>query len=429
MTRRADKHEAPPSFRDSPLAEDGTPRPRSPLSSKNIAPDPAVQTSSESYRTRIAAVRAKLRDCDSALITNLNNIRYLTGFTGSAALFVIAPDSEHIIVDFRYTEQAAAECWCEVTKREGPLERSIHNYLRGGRRCAFESGHMTVDTFDRLRQTCTASAISGTRPTISHPPPSGGTGTERIAVNEPPQLDWIPTPNLVESVRLIKDEEEIARLKASAALLEELMARTIEQVRADVTELDVAVQFESAARKATGRPLPFEPIIASGPRAALPHGVSSKRTIRKGDFVVIDIGVNLDGYVADMTRTVAVGSADERMKEVHAAVHLANRTAARAVTCGMTGGEAHAVAVGVLEAAGLAVHFGHGLGHGIGVEIHELPRLAHEMKDVLTSGMVFTIEPGVYIPEWGGVRVEDSGVLRSNGMEIFNRMERQLIVV
>lgn len=348
-------------------------------------------------RSRIQKVREQMQGCDSALITNLVNIRYLTGFTGSAGYFVIGPDSEHLIVDFRYVEQAAAECECRITKRDGAFESNVRDYLLGGTRCAIEANHVTLAMKERLAKT--------------------------------PSIEWIHKNNLVEAVRIRKDEDEIRKLRAACSLLEELMQKTLSAISAGRSELDVALEFEMNARRATGRPLPFQPIIASGYRAALPHGIASPKEIGKGEFVVVDIGLDLDGYIADMTRTVAVGHADERMREVHQAVHLANRTAALGIRPGMTGEAAHMLALGVLEAAKMGHYFGHGLGHGLGIEVHEEPRLAPQYKETLEPGMVFTIEPGVYVPKWGGVRIEDSGVLREHGVEIFNTMERSLIVV
>lgn len=341
---------------------------------------------------RIQAVREQLDA--PALIVNMPNIRYLTGFTGSTAHFVVTAESARLIVDFRYIEQAKRECECEVILRDGRFEDRLTEYIRGAR-CIVESAHMTIDQFERLKLAA-------------------------------PEMEWFPQKNLVESVRIKKDETEIARLREATALLESLMSKTIARVRAGVREIDIALDYERDARGATARPLPFEPIIASGARSALPHGVASKKEIRAGEFVVVDIGLNLDGYVADMTRTVAVGEPDSRMKEIHEAVHLANRTAARGIKPGMTGEEAHMIAMGVLEAHGLGKYFGHGLGHGLGVEVHEEPRLAPKVKEKLEPGMVFTIEPGVYIPDYGGVRIEDSGVLRQEGVEIFNALPRAL---
>ncbi|MEK8024234.1 MAG: Xaa-Pro peptidase family protein [Candidatus Hydrogenedentota bacterium] len=374
-----------------------------PLASSVATSGEQLSPSDSIYGSRIAKLRASLTasNCDSAVVSHLPNIRYLTGFTGSAGFFFLGPETEHLVVDFRYVEQAAQQCRCKITKREGPLEKQLAAFLLGGRRCAVEANHMTLTAMDKFRS-------------------GGSDGTP---------IEWIPRSGLVESIRIVKDESEIDRLRAAAALLEDLMGRTLEFIRPGITELDAALHFELLARRATGRPLPFEPIVASGSRGALPHGIASKKVIEKGELVVVDIGLDLDGYVADMTRTVAVQSADDRQREIHEAVHLANRTAAKGIRPGISGQEAHMIALGVLDSRELGKYFGHGLGHGIGVEIHEDPRLAPLSEEKLLPGMVFTIEPGVYIPGWGGVRIEDAGVLRDDGVDIFNRMERSLVVV
>lgn len=366
-------------------------------------------------------LRGRLGACDAALITSLPNIRYLTGFTGSSALFAVTPLREHLIVDFRYVEQARAECDCEVTKRDGPVEADFSNWLDGGRRCAVEAERMTVALWQRLGGAPAARRRRRAKPT----PDDVGS----LSGLDPVNVTLVPTTDLVEDLRIVKDAEEIRRLETSTALLESLMERAIASVRAGRREIDVAADFADAARRATGTSPPFEPIVASGVRGALPHGVASTKEIRAGELVTLDLGIVLDGYVADMTRTIAVGEVDGRAREIHEAVHLANRTAAKGIRPGLRGDEAHALAAGVLDASDLSRYFGHGLGHGIGIEIHENPRLSPVSKETLRPGMTFTVEPGVYIPEWGGVRIEDAGVLTEDGLQIFNRMDRSLIRV
>lgn len=354
----------------------------------------------EIYERRIEALKSRLGDCDSMLISNLPNIRYLTGFTGSAALLFVTPKRVHLAVDFRYTEQAARETFLEITRREGNLEDVLAPFLDKGRHCAVEADHMSCRIFSSL-----------------------STAAQKHNI----ELD--PKPGLVEPIRIVKDEQEINRLRAASELLESLMEKTILEIREGRSELEIAVEFEKMARLATGRPVPFEPIVASGPRSALPHGTASRREIKRGEFVKVDIGLELDGYVADMTRTFALGSADDRMREVHEVVRRANEKSAAEIKPGMTGAQAHSIAAGVLEEAGLGDNFGHGLGHGVGIEVHEGPRLSPLGKEKLQPGMVFTIEPGAYVPDWGGVRIEDTGVLRDDGVEIFNRLDRSLNIL
>lgn len=356
--------------------------------------------------TRIDKLRAMLgtsgplENRDAFLVTSMVNIRYLTGFTGSAGFLVILSEDALLVVDGRYTVQARSETSVAVRERKGPAAVSLAEFLGSARNCAVEADSLTLAAFERLAQANSRSGV------IFH-----------------------PVHGVVEGFRLRKDEDEIAKLRRATELLETLMEKAISGVRAGRSEIEVAVEYEQAARIATARPLPFEPIIASGVRSALPHGVASTKIIGRGEFVVVDIGLNLDGYIADMTRTVAVGSADEWMKEIHEAVHLANQTAAKAIRPGLSGETAHGYAAAVLENAGLSAHFSHGLGHGLGLEVHEAPRLAPNVADVLETGMVFTIEPGVYFDGRGGVRIEDSGALLESGVELFNRLPRGLLIV
>ena len=352
------------------------------------------------FENRVSSVRKLLRDCDCALVTRLENIRYLTGFTGSAGLFVITPESQQLVVDGRYTVQAKDQTSFQVIERQGLVEAALVDYLQGGKRCAVEASHLTLATFDRIDR-----------------------------ANRDKGISLVPMNGFVENVRIRKSEEEIERLRAACELLETLMTKTIENVKEGKREIEVAVEYEAEARLATACSLPFEPIIASGYRSALPHGIASKKTIERGDFVVIDIGLELDGYIADMTRTVAVGEADSRMREVHAAVVSSNQAASKNICPGQTGEEAHNHSLKILEDADLGKYYSHGLGHGLGVEVHEAPRLAPKVQGILDINMVFTIEPGAYIPDWGGVRVEDAGVLRKDGIEIFNKLDHDLIVV
>ncbi|PIU47345.1 MAG: Xaa-Pro dipeptidase [Candidatus Hydrogenedentes bacterium CG07_land_8_20_14_0_80_42_17] len=347
------------------------------------------------YLERVRAVKSRLKTSDSALITNLVNIRYLTGFSGSAGIFAMTPDGDHLIVDFRYTEQAKEETPFEITQRNGSLEKNVEEWLRGGKVCSIEAHCITLDLWERLRLFS--------------------------------EIRWVPEKDLVESVRIIKSKDEILKLKSACELLSELMKKTIKKIKAGSSELDVAIHFETLARKATGKPLPFEPIVASGPRSALPHGISSKRIINSKELVVVDIGLNLDGYIADMTRTVCCGKSESWMRDIHESVLLANLTASKCIRPGMTGKEAHSIALGVLDAKNLSDYFGHGLGHGLGVEVHEGPSLSIESNNRLENGMVFTIEPGVYIPNKGGVRIEDSGVLIENKFNNFPAPDRSLI--
>lgn len=341
------------------------------------------------------AVAARLAEAglDGLLVTRRSNVEYLTGFTGSTAAAFIAPARRAIVVDGRYVAQARAECpsW-DLVRREGRLDEALKGLARG--RAGFESEHLSHATWERLR------GLDG--------------------------VEWVPAKGTVEAVRSIKTPAEVEALRAACALLEDLFARVLSLVRPGAVEDAVAREAERIAREATGEPPPFRPIVASGARSALPHGIASSKAIEAGDLVVVDLGLRLDGYCADLTRTVAAGRADDRSREIHAAVVEANAAARAGVRAGMTGAEAHDVAAAVLRARGLGEAFGHGLGHGLGIEVHEEPRLAPKADEVLADGHAVTLEPGAYVEGRGGVRIEDMAIVRDGGVEVLSTLARGL---
>lgn len=336
-------------------------------------------------------------DLPGLLVTNLPNIRALSGFTGTSAALVLLPDRNLLVTDFRYLEQVKEECpeW-EIVRRDKGLDETLAA-LPLSPRLGFEAEHLAFETHRRL--------------------------------GEKVKVEWVPTTGLVEAVRMRKTPEEIEILRRAAELLESLFARIIPEVRPGRRENEIARIFEHAVLDETGEAPAFPPIVASGPRGALPHGRASARRIDKGDLVTLDLGLVHEGYNADMTRTVAAGTPSPRAREVHDAVRRALEAAEAGIRPGMTGEEAHKIAHDVLAEAGLGEAFGHGLGHGLGLEIHEGPRLAPRAAEKLLAGMVFTIEPGAYLPGWGGVRIEDSGVLTETGFLPFNRSSRGLEVI
>lgn len=224
----------------------------------------------------------------------------------------------------------------------------------------------------------------------------------------------------------MKTAAEVEALRAAAAALEELFRRVLPEIRAGAVEDDVAREAERLARAATGEPPPFRPIVASGARAAMPHGIASAKEIRPGECVVLDLGLRLDGYCADLTRTAYVGTPDARARDLHAAVLAASEAARARVRAGLRGDEAHETAAAVLRERGLGEAFGHSLGHGLGVEVHEEPRLGPKAEEVLVDGNAVTIEPGAYLEGWNGVRIEDMVIVREGGVEVLSSLPRDL---
>jgi Xaa-Pro aminopeptidase len=327
---------------------------------------------------------------DGLLVTHLPNIRYLTGFTGSAALLLVRTDATVLISDFRYAAQAPAEVGPSASVEID--QRSVWDRL--GRllgdvpveRLGIEAHALTVRDAERV---------------------SGSTGSRVV-----------PTIELVERQRAIKSPEEVASIRSAAELAQEALAEVLPRVRAGQSELQIGAELESALRRKGSEWHPFPTIVASGPRSALPHARTSSRTLARGDLLLLDFGAQVDGYCADLTRTVVVGAkADERQRMVHDLVQSAQRRAIERLRPGMTGREGDELARGVIESRGLGEAFGHSLGHGLGLEVHEAPRLSANSEALLPAHAVVTVEPGVYFPGWGGVRLEDDVYLAPHGAE------------
>jgi Xaa-Pro aminopeptidase len=238
---------------------------------------------------------------------------------------------------------------------------------------------------------------------------------------------WRPTVDLVESLRERKDADEVALIEQAAGVATRALARTLPQVRVGLSELEVAGILEKALRDEGSEGFPFPSIVASGPRSALPHARSSVRRIESGDFLLLDFGAEVEGYCADVTRTVVVGQAHPEQLEIYQIVRTANERAASQVRAGMTGRDADALARDYIQQRGYGELFGHSLGHGVGLEVHEAPRLARTADGALAEGAVVTIEPGIYRPGWGGVRIEDDVFLGADGPRILTPFTRELL--
>jgi Xaa-Pro aminopeptidase len=341
---------------------------------------------------------------DGLLLTSLPNIRYLTGFSGSSALVFVSTRGEVLLVtDFRYKTQAAAEVGdlARVTVEAQSLWTGLWQQLPQLGQVeivGFESPHMLHRDFERL-------------------------------LDQGARWQWRPTADLVEGLRERKDADEVAFIARAAAVATEALERTLAEVRAGLSELQVAGLLERNLREAGSERHPFPVIVASGERAALPHARSSARRIEPGELLLLDFGAEVSGYCADVTRTVVVGRATDEQRAVYDVVRGANAAAAAAVRVGMRGRDADALARSYIEQRGHGELFGHGLGHGLGLEVHEAPRLSRTNDAPLVAGAVVTIEPGVYRPGWGGVRIEDDVHLAPGGPEILTHFTRDLIEV
>jgi Xaa-Pro aminopeptidase len=336
-------------------------------------------------------------------ITNPSNIRYLTGFTGSSAMLLVSTTGATLITDFRYKTQVAGEVDEHVTvliDSESLWNSFWKQLTKVGvmKVIGFESQHLPHRDFERLVE-------SGARWT------------------------WRPTEDVVESLRLRKDREELAQISAAAGIATAALGVMVKNVRAGMTETQIAGVLEKALRDGGSEGFPFPTIVASGPRSALPHARTSTRVVQDGELLLVDFGAVSGGYCADVTRTFVIGTAEPRTRDIYGIVRAANDIAARELRPGMKGKEADALARSHIERCGFASGFGHGLGHGIGLQVHEAPRLSRSAEAVLPAGAVVTVEPGIYIPGWGGVRIEDDVYLSSDGPKILTHFTRDLIEI
>jgi Xaa-Pro aminopeptidase len=342
---------------------------------------------------RLAAGLAE-RELDLMLVTEIVNVGYLTGFGGTNGACVCGPGTRLFLTDFRYTERAEAEVegWEVATLRDDWLG-GIAARLSG--RVGFEDDHVSVRLLDRLRAKL-------------------ADGVEMVAAG-----------GAVEELRRVKDAGELEAIAAASALADEVWRWSLERGLAGRSEREVARAAEARIRELGGAPS-FPAIVAAGPNGALPHAEPGERQIGRGELVVFDMGAKLDGYCSDGTRTFATGEPGERGREVYETVLAAQAAALEAVAAGVGGEQLDAVAREAIAAAGYGERFGHGLGHGVGLEVHEAPRLSPRSEDVLDSGEVVTIEPGIYLPGELGVRIEDLVVVTDSGCSNLSGLPKEL---
>jgi Xaa-Pro aminopeptidase len=337
------------------------------------------------------------RGLDRMLVTNLVNVRYLTGFTGTNGAVVCGPGIRLFFTDFRYTERAAAEVegW-EPIVAAGDWLGSIAQHLRG--KVGFEDDHVPVRTLEKLKEKL---------PEGAEPVAAGGT---------------------VERLRRVKDEVELRTIAEASKLADSVWEWTIERGLAGRSERDVARAAEARIRELGGDPS-FPAIVAAGPNGALPHAEPGERVIGPAELVVFDMGAMLDGYCSDGTRTYATGDPGDEARAVYETVLEAQLAALEAIEAGVKGEDVDRVAREVIDAAGHGERFGHGLGHGVGLEVHEAPRLSPRSDDVLAPGEVVTVEPGIYLPGRFGVRIEDLVVVEDGGYRNLSRLPKALQIV
>lgn len=351
---------------------------------------------------RVKNVQNKLADfgIDALLVTNMYNVRYLANFTGTTGLVVITKEKAYFVTDFRYTEQAAEQAkGFEIVKNEGLIFEEVARIVKedGINKIGFEEENITFSTYK--------------------------------TIDELIKCDLVPVTGLVEKLREVKSEEEIATIRKAVQIAEKAYDYILGFVKPGVTEIQVANELDFYMRKEGASGVSFDTIVASGVRSAMPHGVASEKVIEEGDMVTIDFGCYYQGYVSDMTRTFAVGDPGEQLKEIYEIVYQANKKVNEVAKAGITGAELDAVARDYITEHGYGDKFGHTTGHGIGLEVHEGPALSYRNENKLVVNNVVTNEPGIYIPGLGGVRIEDDLVIKENGNEILMTTPKELIIL
>jgi Xaa-Pro aminopeptidase len=346
---------------------------------------------------RLAKLVAE-RELDLLFVSDLVNVRYLTGFAGTNGACLVGGDELIFFTDFRYTERAEREVGPEWERPEAERELVPQIVARMHGRVGFEDAKLSVRQLARLEG-------------------EAGEGVELV-----------PAGELVEELRAVKEPEELERITAAAELADGVYAWALERGLGGRSEREVARATEARIRELGAEPS-FPPIVAAGENGALPHAEPGEREIGSGELVIFDMGALLDGYCSDCTRTFATGEPGDEAREVYELVHEAQAAALDAVRAGADGKEVDAVPREVIDAAGHGEHFGHSTGHGVGLEVHEAPRLATTSEDELREGNVVTVEPGVYLPGHFGVRIEDLVVITENGHRNLSGLAKELQIV
>lgn len=349
---------------------------------------------------RLEKLRQALKEdeLDAILITRPENQRYLSGFTGGEAALLITQQQALLLTDFRYFDQVAEEAPdFELVKVEDKAPLALKRCLKefGVKTLGFESTHLPFAQYQEWKK-----ATRGTK--------------------------WIPTKEMAETLRLIKDEHELAKIRKAVAMADMACEYIRDFIEPGMSEKQVAWELESYMRTHGAEAVAFSLIVAAGPNGAKPHAVPQDRQIKEGEPIVMDMGARFDGYHSDLTRTICLGEPDGKLQEIYDIVLHAQLAAEERARPGMTGQEVDAFARDFIAEAGYKEQFGHGLGHGVGLAVHEGPRVSAASTATLRPGMVCTIEPGIYLTGWGGVRIEDIVLFKEDGVEVLSKARKEL---
>ncbi len=351
---------------------------------------------------RVEKLREKMKTdfIDGFLVTSSYNLRYLTGFTGTAGLAVITMNKAYFVTDFRYTEQALKQCaGYEILTNQGPIFDEVKKIVLQDEVASlgFEEDYVSFSTYSDLEELLSC--------------------------------ELVPISGRIEKLREVKEENEIETIKKACAIADSAFSFILTIIRPGITEIEVANQLDFHMRSMGATGVSFETIVASGKRSAMPHGVASSKKIEPGDLVTMDFGCYYRGYVSDMTRTIAVGRPDEKLKEIYEIVLAAQLKVIEAAKAGMSGIQLDAAARDYIAGFGYGEAFGHSTGHGIGLEIHEGPNVSYRAEQTFVNGNVITDEPGIYLPGIGGVRIEDDLLITADANQVLTLSPKELIIL
>ncbi len=342
----------------------------------------------------------KLKNSDAALITRRVNYMYMSGFTGTSAILYINHDRAVLITDFRYTEQAAAQAPdYEIIRYQGSIYEELNKLLESDniKELSFEDSDLTYSQYTEYTQKLSAGLV--------------------------------PLGRMVDELRRVKDGTEVELISKAADIADKVFSHILGFIRPGISEIEIAAEMEHHMRRLGAEGPSFETIVASGTRASMPHGVASDKKVESGDVITLDFGAIYKGYCSDITRTVFLSKPGYEMERIYNIVLEANLLGLKAVKKDRSGIEIDAAARGYIREAGYGERFGHGLGHGVGLEIHEDPTLSPRGDIVLQDGMVVTVEPGIYIPDLGGVRIEDMVVVDGMNARVLTASTKEMIVL
>ena len=353
--------------------------------------------------TRIQKLRQQFDrlNIDAFLINRLSNIRYFCGYSGSNGLLIITRDNSFFITDFRYQEQIKRQVKGAETfiyKKDFPTEFKENPKLHFKGKIGYEAPFLTVDLFNKMKDAL-------------------------------PGCEWISTENIAEEIASVKDADELSLIQTAVKITDQVFTEILPLINPGLTESEIAAEIVYRHIRLGAAGNSFDSIIASGVNSSLPHAGATEKKIEKGDFVTLDFGCVYKGYCSDMTRTVIVGKPTAKQKEIYDLVLKAQTAGVEACKAGISGKAVDKVARDIIAAAGYGEYFGHGLGHGLGIEVHAHPRVSFLFDHTLYANQVVTIEPGVYLPDWGGVRIEDDVVIKENGYVNLTKSKKELIIL